>query len=97
MSQACYIHAMSAIQVKEVPADLHERLRARARSNRQSVGGYVLGLIERDLALPTTREWLAQLKQAEPVTGVTREDVLESIREGREERDEQIWAAISHN
>jgi hypothetical protein len=97
MRQACYLHAMSAIQVKDVPVDLHERLRERARSNRQSVGGYVLGLIERDLALPTTRQWLDELKAADPVTNVSREDILESIREGREERDKQIWDAISHH
>lgn len=97
MPTACYLHAMSAIQVKEVPADLHERLRERARSNRQSVSGYVLGLIERDLALSTTREWLEELKQAEPVTNVSREDILASIREGREERDKQIRAAVSHH
>ncbi|MFZ1153377.1 MAG: hypothetical protein WAN93_00585 [Solirubrobacteraceae bacterium] len=88
---------MSAIQVKDVPADLHERLRARARSNRQSVGGYVLGLIEHDLALPTTREWLAQVKQGKPVTGVSRERILELIHQGRDERDEQIRAAISRH
>ena len=57
----------------------------------------MLGLIERDLALPTTREWLADLKRSDPVTNVSREDILESIREGREERDKQIWAAISHH
>jgi hypothetical protein len=97
MRLACYIHAMSAIQVKEVPTELHERLRARARSNRQSVGGYVLGLIERDLALPTRREWLARLKGDEPVTGVSREDILEALHQGREERDKQISAAISRH
>ncbi len=88
---------MGAIQVKEVPAELHERLRTRARSNRQSVGGYVLGLIERDLALPTTREWLTHLKEAEPVTSVSREDILKALHQGREERDEQISAAISRH
>ena len=88
---------MSAIQVKDVPVELHERLRARALSNRQSVGGYVLGLIERDLALPTTREWLARLKEAEPVTGVSREEIVELIHQGREERDEQIRAALSRH
>jgi hypothetical protein len=88
---------MSAIQVKDVSVELHERLRARARSSRQSVGGYVLGLIEHDLALPTTREWLAQVNQGEPVTGVSRERILELIQQGRDERDEQVRAAISRH
>jgi hypothetical protein len=88
---------MSAIQVKGVPAELHERLRARARSEGRSLSDHLLYLIERDLALPTTREWLAELKRSDPVTNVSREDILESIREGREQRDEQILAAISHH
>lgn len=97
MLMACYLHAMSAIQVKDVPSGLHERLRARSRSNNQSVGGYVLGLIERDLAFPTMREWLDQVKQREPVTGVSRERILELIDQGRDERDEQIRAATSRH
>ena len=86
---------MSAIQVKEVPFELHERLRARARSEGRSLSGYVLGLIERDLAMPTMREWLDGLGRDEPVTGISSEDVVAAIHEGRAERDEQIRRAIS--
>jgi antitoxin FitA len=95
MLVACYFHAMSAIQVKGVPADLHERLRARARAEGRSLSDYVLYLIERDLALPTMREWLERLKEDEPVTGVSSEDVLAALHEGRAERDAQIQRAIS--
>jgi antitoxin FitA len=97
MLKACYVHAMSAIQVKDVPVELHERLRARARAEGRSLSDYVLYVLERDLAMPTMREWLTQLKQSEPVTGVSREDILEALHQGREERDEQIRAAISHH
>ena len=86
---------MSAIQVKDVPVDLHERLRERARAEGRSLSDYVLYVLERDLARPTTREWLQELKRSDPVTNVSREDILASIREGREERDEQIRAALS--
>ncbi len=86
---------MSAIQVKDVPGDLHERLRARARSENRSLSDYVLHVLERDLALPTTREWLDQLKHDEPVTGITSEEIVASIHEGRAERDAQILRAIS--
>lgn len=95
MLQACYFHAMSAIQVKGVPADLHELLRARARAEGRSLSDYVLYVLERDLALPTTREWLERLKKDEPVTGVSSEDVLTALHEGRAERDAQIQRAIS--
>jgi hypothetical protein len=97
MSGACYIHAVSAIQVKEVPAELHERLRERARSEGRSLSEYLLYLIERDLALPTTREWLEGLERDEPVTGISSEDIVAAIHEGRAERDEQIQRAISDN
>jgi uncharacterized protein YfaS (alpha-2-macroglobulin family) len=86
---------MSAIQVKNVPDDLHERLRARARAEGRSMSDYVLYVLERDLALPTTREWLEELKRSDPVTNVSREDILAALHEGREERDEQIRAALS--
>jgi antitoxin FitA len=86
---------MSAIQVKNVPDELHERLRARARAEGRSMSDYVLYLLERDLALPTTREWLERLKEDEPVTGVSSEDILTALHEGRAERDAQIQRAIS--
>jgi antitoxin FitA len=95
MPMACYCHAMSAIQVKNVPDELHERLRSRARAEGRSMSDYVLYVLERDLALPTTREWLEQLKRSEPVTSVSREDILVALHEGREERDEQIRTALS--
>jgi hypothetical protein len=95
MRYACYIHAMSAIQVKEVPPELHERLRERARSEGRSLSEYLLYLIERDLALPTTREWLDRLESREPVTGITSEEIVASIHEGRAERDAQILKAIT--
>jgi hypothetical protein len=86
---------MSAIQVKDVPADLHERLRRRARAEGRSLSDYVLYLIQRDLALPTMREWLEGLKEDEPVTGISSEDIVATIHEGRDERDAQIQRAIS--
>ncbi len=95
MLLSCYLHAMSAIQVKDVPGDLHEQLRARARSEGRSLSDYVLYLIERDLALPTMREWLDGLKEDEPVTGISSEDVVAALHEGRAERDAQIRRAIS--
>jgi plasmid stability protein len=86
---------MSAIQVKNVPDELHARLRVRARAEGRSIGDYVLYVLERDLALPTTREWLERLKEDEPVTGVSSEDILTALYEGRAERDAQIQRAIS--
>lgn len=78
-----------------MPEELHKRLRERARSEGRSMSDYLLYLLERDLALPTRREWLERLKEDEPVTGVSSEDILTALHEGRAERDAQIQRAIS--
>jgi plasmid stability protein len=86
---------MSAIQIKNVPPELHERLRERAQREGRSLSEYARGVLERDLALPTTREWLDRLREDEPVRGITSEEIVDLIHEGRAERDEQILRAIS--
>jgi antitoxin FitA len=97
MSLAGYTHAMSAIQIKNVPPELHEQLRERARKQGRSLSDYVRRVIELDLALPTTDEWLERIRQREPVRGVSSEEIVDLIHEGRRERDEQIWNAITHH
>jgi hypothetical protein len=87
---------VSAIQVKNVPENLHERLRERARSQGRNLSEYVLDVLRRDLAVPTTQEWLERLKREQPVTQITSEEIVQAIHEGRAERDAQIWRAISH-
>jgi plasmid stability protein len=86
---------MSAIQIKNVSPELHDRLRERARREGRNLSEYALDVLERDLALPTTREWLERLKEDEPVTGITSEEIVSLIHEGRAERDEQILRALS--
>ncbi|HLM85798.1 MAG TPA: hypothetical protein VK272_06385 [Solirubrobacteraceae bacterium] len=86
---------MSAIQIKNVPPELHERLRKRARREGRNLSEYALDVLTRDLALPTTREWLERLRRDEPVEGISSEEIVRSIDEGRAERDEQILRALS--
>lgn len=40
-----------------MPDDLHEALRARARSEGKTLGEYVLGVLRRDVARPSRRQW----------------------------------------
>jgi antitoxin FitA len=94
--EACHRHAiimpMGAIQVKDVPEELHDALRRRAIQEGMTMADYVLDLIRRDLGLPSRREWLERLATREPVDiepGVIAED----IRAARAERDAQIDAA----
>lgn len=86
---------MSAIQIKDVPAELHQRLRERAREQGQSLSQYALGVIQRDLALPNTRDWLRQIAEDDPVGRVSSEEVVDLIREGRAERDDQLLRTLA--
>ena len=87
---------MSAIQVKNVPPELHDRLRVRARSEGRNLSDYVLDVLERDLAAPTMRAWLERLRHDEPVTTVSSEEILTATHEGREERDAQIRRSVAN-
>jgi len=83
---------MGAIQVKDVPEELHEALRRRAIQEGMSLADYLLDLIRRDLGLPSRREWLERLATREPVN-ISREEILEALDAARAERDDQIAAA----
>ena len=76
-----------------MPEELHEALRRRAQGEGMTVREYLLRVIERDLSLPTMREWLGRVADLEPVEGL---DVVTAIREGRIERDEQLGRAHRH-
>jgi antitoxin FitA len=82
---------MGAIQVKDVPEELHEALRQRAVREGMTMADYVLDLIRRDLGVPSRREWLERLATREPVEGG---DIAAEIRAARAERDAQIDAAL---
>jgi plasmid stability protein len=86
---------VSAIQVKNVPEDVHCRLRDRARAEGRTIGQYVLAALERDLAVPSMREWLDSLRQ-DPTTEIASGEIARLIQEARDERDEQILSAISN-
>lgn len=71
------------IQIRNVPADFHRRLKARAAIEGMSVSDYVLREIGKALDQPTRDEVLARL-QSQPVRKLSRSaaDVLRSERGG---------------
>lgn len=81
---------MSAIQIKHVPVGLHQQLRERARQQGLSLSQYALSVLERDLAVPSTREWLQRVAGDDPVKDLTSEEISQTIAAGRAERDEQL-------
>ena len=84
---------MPAIQVRDVPPDLHDRLRQRAAEERVTLSTYVLRLLERDAAKPSTREWLELLADREPVREV---DVAGALEGSRSDRDIRARRVLRH-
>jgi antitoxin FitA len=82
-----------AIQVRDVPPDLHRRLRQRAAEERVTLSTYVLRLLERDVGRPSTREWLASLAIREPVPVV---DVTGAVEGSRADRDSRARRVLRH-
>ncbi|MEX1008814.1 MAG: antitoxin [Acidimicrobiia bacterium] len=79
---------MSAIQVKNVPADLHEALRERAAAEGKTLGEVILESLRRDLRRQTMREWLDHLATIpRPDPPPTREQMEEIMREV----DDELW------
>jgi antitoxin FitA len=84
---------MGAIQVKDVPEELHAALRRRAIQEGMTLADYVLDLIRRDLGLPSRREWLERLAASEPVD-LPPGAVAQALHDARAEREAQLAAAI---
>jgi plasmid stability protein len=75
---------MGALQVKNIPPDLHDAIRRRAAEQGLTVSGYVLEPVRRDLAVPSQMEWFAELAGREPVD---RADILGAFDAARAARD----------
>jgi antitoxin FitA len=84
---------MGAIQVKDVPEELHEALRRRAIREGMSLADYVLDLIRRDLGLPSRREWFERLATREPVN-LRPGEAAEALHAARAEREAELAAAL---
>jgi len=84
---------MGAIQVKDVPEELHQALRRRALEQGMTLADYVLDLIRRDLGLPSRREWFERLATREPVN-LRPGEAAEALHAARAERDAQLDAAL---
>jgi antitoxin FitA len=84
MPEACYYHAMSSVQVKNVEPELHDALRQRASHDGKTMSEYVLDLIRRDLRKPSRQEWIERVRRLEPVE--VDYDVVAAIEADRESR-----------
>jgi plasmid stability protein len=72
---------MANLQVKDVPEDLHRRLRISARRRRTTMRDLILGAIQRELS---HEEFVARLRRRRPVD--LGGPAAEFLREARAER-----------
>jgi plasmid stability protein len=89
-SQHATLRRVSNVQVKHIPDDVHEQLRARAAQQGTTISDYVLELIRRDLKRPSRKEWLAQVAALPPL-GIDDDEVQRIRDELRLERDGEPW------
>jgi len=77
-------HMAKMIQLRNVPDDLHRKLKARAALSGMSLSDYLLRQIRYVAEKPTMEEMMRRLEAAEPV--ITRITNAQAVREEREKR-----------
>lgn len=76
---------MSLIQVRNVPEELHRRLKERAAREGVTLSDLALAELARSVERPTRRELMARLQQV-PVGSYHGETAADSVRAERDER-----------
>ena len=79
---------MMNLQVRNMPDDLHERLRRSAKRQRCSMSAFVLRAIERELEWD---EWRERIETRPPRE--TNLDSVSALHEARRERDGELGLA----
>lgn len=78
---------VSAIQVKNVPPELHDELRRRAQAEGTTVGEVILEALRRDLRQRTMHGWLDNLAEVtKDFPTISREDFDGIMAESRHDR-----------
>jgi len=74
---------MGMIQIRNVPPELHRKLKVRAAEGGKTLSDYLLEIVAREAEQPTLKEIVQRLKSRSPV--YLDESPAEIIRELREE------------
>lgn len=72
------------IQIRNVPSQLHRRLKAQAALEGLSLSEYLLAELNRLGEQPTIQEWLERVRTREPVDiGMSSEEAIRRERDSR--------------
>lgn len=72
---------MAALLIKNLPDELHERLRRRAAANHRSMNREVIAILEREMVPWTVEELPPPVKSLKPIRG---EELVQLIRDARD-------------
>jgi post-segregation antitoxin (ccd killing protein) len=85
MLRACYGHAVSTLQVKNLPEELHAALAARAKSEGVTMSEFVTRTLHKELSRPTMAEWVERRRaHAGPLRDI---DTLAALDAARDDYD----------
>jgi plasmid stability protein len=85
MQVACeYGERMKMLQIRNVPDDVHRKLKARAAMEGKSLSELALGELRRSLERPTRRELVERVRAREQAS--VREPAVEAVRAERQAR-----------
>ena len=87
MLEACYIPDMPAIQVKNVPQELHDQLREIAELQKCTIGDVILEAIKHEINRQKHTQWLDEVFAHPTGLKSTPEERQAFIDELRAERD----------
>lgn len=89
MLEACYFPDMPAIQVKNVPQELHDQLREIAELQKCTIGDVILEAIKQEINRRKQTAWFDEVLShptgAMP-TAKERQDFLDELRQERDAR-----------
>lgn len=75
---------MPALQIRDLPTDLHRTLKARAAQRGQSLSEYATEVLRRAAEMPTLEELAERLRARGTAGDVTVDSIAERIRSERE-------------
>ena len=80
---------MVALQIRDVPGPVRDRLAAAARAQGQSLQAYLLGVLEREAAGQENRRLLEKWAE-QPLKGSDDIDFVELVRSERDAREQRL-------
>jgi antitoxin FitA len=81
---------MAILHIRDVPEETVDVLKARAERANQSLQAYVRTILDREASVMTWDEVEEARRRVREGSSATVDDVLDAIRQGREEREAEL-------